>query len=316
MFAEGGNAFGSAAVLGTNDAQPLELRVGGKRAMMLVPGTFGINIVAGHWNNSVSPTLSGQAVLGGGGDGTTCQTLTAGPRSCANEVFSNWSTIAGGAANRVTGAIDVFDSDYQLTTLPAGAFDAGPNPDGLVPFNVQTIGGFIYVTFSIPGVDADEAPLGSGFVNVYNADGSFVRRIDSDQFASPWGVVLAPDDFGEFSNALLIGNFNDEFGFINAFDADTGEFIGTMLNSDGDPLIIPYLWALLFGNGVLSDADDLYFAAGIGDELHGLFGAIDVGASAVSEPGTAALMLLALAGMVGLRGRRGLEPGRAGFVAG
>jgi uncharacterized protein (TIGR03118 family) len=220
------------------------------------------------------------------------------------------------AANRVTGAIDVFDSGYQLTTLPAGAFDAGPNPDGLVPFNVQTIGGFIYVTFSIPGVDADEAPLGSGFVNVYNADGSFVRRIDSDQFASPWGVVLAPDDFGEFSNALLIGNFNDEFGFINAFDADTGEFIGTMLNSDGDPLIIPYLWALLFGNGVLSDADDLYFAAGIGDELHGLFGAIDVGASAVSEPGTAALMLLALAGMVGLRGRRGLEPGRAGFVAG
>ena len=118
------------------------------------------------------------------------------------------------------------------------------------------------------------------------------------------------------SNALLIGNFNDEFGFINAFDADTGEFIGTMLNSDGDPLIIPYLWALLFGNGVLSDADGLYFAAGIGDELHGLFGAIDVGASAVSEPGTAALMLLALAGMVGLRGRRGLEPGRAGFVAG
>ena len=56
-----------------------------------------------------------------------------------------------------------------------------------------------------------------------NSDGSFVRRLESDRFASPWGVVLAPDD-GEFSNALLIGNFNDEFGFINAFDSATGEF--------------------------------------------------------------------------------------------
>ena len=218
------------------------------------------------------------------------------------------------AANRVSGTIDVFDSNYQLATLPAGAFDAGPNPDGLVPFNVQTVGGFIYVTFSIPGVDADEAPLGSGFVNVYNTDGSFVRRIDSDQFASPWGVALAPDDFGEFSNALLIGNFNDAFGFINAFDAATGEFIGTMLDANGDPLIIPYLWALLFGDGVLNDADDLYFAAGIGDELHGLFG--EISAAAVSEPGTAALMLLALAGMVGLRQRRDLEPRRARLVSG
>jgi uncharacterized protein (TIGR03118 family) len=174
---------------------------------------------------------------------------------------------------------------------------------------VQAVGGLIYVTYAIPGVDADEAPLGSGFVNVFNPDGSFVRRIESDQFASPWGVVLAPDDFGEFSNALLIGNFNDEFGFINAFDPATAEFLGTMLNVDGDPLIIPYLWALVFGNGDLSDADDLYFAAGIGDELHGLFG--EIGAAAVSEPGTAALMLLALAGMVGLRQRREVEPRRA-----
>jgi len=217
------------------------------------------------------------------------------------------------AANRVTGAIDVFDSNYQLTTLPAGAFDPGPNPNNLVPFNVQTVGGFVYVTFSIPGVDADEAPLGSGFVNVYNADGSFVRRIDSDQFASPWGVTLAPDDFGEFSNALLIGNFNDEFGFINAFDAATGDFLGTMLNVDGNPLIIPYLWGLVFGNGAASDEDDLYFAAGIGDELHGLFG--EIGAVAVSEPGSAALMMLALAGFAALRQRRLSDPRRGAAAA-
>jgi hypothetical protein len=105
---------------------------------------------------------------------------------------------------------------------------------------------------------------------------------------------------------LLIGNFNDEFGFINAFDALTGEFLGMMLNVEGNPLIIPYLWGLVFGNGVLSDEDDLYFAAGIGDEEHGLFG--EIGAVAVSEPGTAGLLLLAMAGLIAMRQRRALEP--------
>ena len=210
------------------------------------------------------------------------------------------------AANNRTGAVDVFDSNFAPATLGAGAFAAGDNPDGLAPFNVQEIGGLIYVTYAIPGPEADEAPLGSGFVNVFTPDGSFVRRIDSDQFASPWGLALAPDEFGEFANALLIGNFNDEFGFINAFDAQTGDFLGTMLDVDGNPLIIPYLWALVFGNGDLSDEDDLYFAAGIGDELHGLFG--EIGAVAVSEPDTAGMLLLAMAGLFGMRQRRALEP--------
>ena len=112
------------------------------------------------------------------------------------------------------------------------------------------------------------------------------------------GLALAPDDFGEFANALLIGNFNDEFGLINAFDPLTGEFLGTMRNTDGDPLVIPYLWGLVFGFG---EDEDLYFAAGIGDELHGLFGEI----SAVSEPGTAGLLFMAMLGFFVMQQRRG-----------
>jgi uncharacterized protein (TIGR03118 family) len=201
------------------------------------------------------------------------------------------------APNRVTGAIDVFDSSYQPHSFGPDAFAAGDNPDGLQPFNVQNINGLIYVSYSIPGDSADEADLGSGFVNVFNPDGTFVMRIDSGQFSSPWGMAIAPDDFGDFSNALLVGNFSDEFGYINAFDPTTGEFLGTMQVNDTDLLNIPYLWGLSFGNGVLSDDDDLYFAAGIGDELHGLFGEIGAGIASVPEPAMAGLMLLALAGL-------------------
>jgi uncharacterized protein (TIGR03118 family) len=209
------------------------------------------------------------------------------------------------AANNLTGAVDVFDSNYQSHSFGADAFAAGDNPDGLAPFNVQNINGLIYVTYATPGPDADEAELGSGFVNVYNPDGTFVMRIESDQFASPWGLALAPDEFGDFSNALLIGNFNEEFGYINAFDPTTGEFLGTMQVDDTDPLIIPYLWGLAFGNGVFSDDDDLYFAAGFGDVLHGLLGEIGAGAAAVPEPAMAGLMLLALAGLA--RRRRAIR---------
>ena len=213
------------------------------------------------------------------------------------------------AANNLTGAIDVFDSNYQPVALGPDAFAAGENPNGLAPFNVQQIDGLIYVTYAVPGVEADEAPLGSGFVNVFTTDGSFVMHIESDQFASPWGMALAPDAFGEFADALLIGNFNDAFGYINAFDASTGEFLGTMLNVDGNPLIIPYLWGLVFGNGAVSDEDDLYFAAGIGDEEHGLFG--EIGAvAAVSEPGTAGLMLMAGLGLLAFQRRRLVPVGR------
>jgi uncharacterized protein (TIGR03118 family) len=206
------------------------------------------------------------------------------------------------AANNQTGQIDVFDTTFQSASLAGNFVDPGPNPDGLVPFNVQNIGGQIYVTYAVGGPAADEAPLGLGFVSVFNADGTFVERIASnDQMVSPWGVTLAPDDFGKFSGALLVGNFHDEFGYINAFDPDTGDFLGSLTGEDGENIIIPYLWAMMFGNGATGgDVDDLYFTAGIGDELHGLFGEID----AVPAPAAFPLLAGALTVLAGYRRRR------------
>src|SRR5262249_14529621 len=64
-------------------------------------------------------------------------------------------------------------------------------------------------------------------------------------------------------------------GHINAYDVTNGRFLGALADDTAIPLAIPTLWALTFGNGHLAGAaDTLFFTAGLDDENHGLFGAI------------------------------------------
>jgi len=97
--------------------------------------------------------------------------------------------------------------------------------------------------------------------------------IQRGQLNAPWGLVRAPAGFGRFSGALLVGNFGN--GRINAYDRATGEFLGRLRHEDGSPIEIDGLWALRFGNGVTGNRNTLLFTAGIDDEQHGLFGAIE-----------------------------------------
>lgn len=91
---------------------------------------------------------------------------------------------------------------------------------------------------------------------------------------APWGIAVAPSNFGKLSNAVLAGNFGGN-GTIAAFNDSTGKFIDFMKTESGDILKIPGLWALLFGNGEsLGDSSALYFAAGPSDEKEGLFGSL------------------------------------------
>jgi uncharacterized protein (TIGR03118 family) len=183
------------------------------------------------------------------------------------------------AANNITGTIDVFDTSFSKVAL-AGAFvDPGPNPNGLVPYNIENIGTQLWVTYAAPGPAASAQPLGSGFVSVFKMDGTFVRRFATGgKLSSPWGITVAPANFGKFSNDVLIGNFNDgpTEGFITAYDPTTGKLMGT-LKQDKKVIVLPGLWAMQFGSG--KDAGKLFFAAGIGQENHGLFGEISAGAS-------------------------------------
>jgi PKD repeat protein len=126
----------------------------------------------------------------------------------------------------------------------------------------------------------DVAGFGNGFIDIYNVDGSFNQRLVTGQpgnpaspLNSPWGMAIAPADFGDFSGDLLVGNFGN--GKINAFDANTGAFLGTVDDASGRPIVIDGLWALTFGNGTAAgDTNTLFFSAGTDGEQHGLFGAL------------------------------------------
>lgn len=185
------------------------------------------------------------------------------------------------AANFSAGTIDVFDGAFKPVKL-AGTFSDGNLPAGFAPFNIQRFGKKLFVTYAQQNDSKrrDVAGPGNGFVSIFDLDGNFVKRLVSNgPLNSPWGLAVTPGFFGDYSNVLLVGNFGD--GAINAFDPITGDFLGVLLDSGGNPIAIEGLWGLQFGNSKNGgDALTLYFTAGISNggsiQDHGLFGSIAV----------------------------------------
>jgi uncharacterized protein (TIGR03118 family) len=179
------------------------------------------------------------------------------------------------AADFHHGRIDVFDQGFDRVHL-SGRFRDRKLPPGYAPFNIQQLGGRLYVAYAKQDADREDevAGPGRGFVDVYSTSGQLLGRlVRRGQLNAPWGLVRAPAaGFGRFSGDLLVGNFGN--GRINAYDPWTGEFRGRLRHEDGSPIEIDGLWALRFGNGVTGDATTLLFTAGIDHEAHGLFGAI------------------------------------------
>ncbi len=185
------------------------------------------------------------------------------------------------AANFAAATIDVFDGAFQPTTVSGGFADSNL-PAGFAPFNIRRIGRKLYVTYALQD-DAKQKDLpgdGNGLIDIFDMNGNLIQRLVSNgKLNSPWGIGLAPDFFGDYSNTLLVGNFGD--GTINAFDPFTGDYLGTLQDGDGNAIVNPGLRALRFGNGHDGgDADTLYFTSGVANggnvEDHGLLGAIQV----------------------------------------
>lgn len=177
------------------------------------------------------------------------------------------------ATNFQTGRVEVFDGNFNRLPHDDSAFRI--NGSHYSPFNIQNVGGNLVVTFAKkqPGAtDEDQGP-GLGRVAVFDVKGKKLHDLQRGRWLNaPWGIALAPNDFGAFSHRLLIGNFGD--GKIHAFNAVTGDFEGTLLAADDKPQVIDGLWAISFGGGNLNSgaANELFFTAGPHNESDGLFG--------------------------------------------
>jgi len=211
--------------------------------------------------------------------GTTAQTVF-GPRDTA--VYKGLALAQIGdsnflfAANFRAGTVDVFNGQFKLQTLPAGAFTDPNIPAGFAPFGIQFIGNSTLLV-SYAKQDAakhdDVAGAGRGFIDKYSTSGVLLQRlVTRGALNSPWGMAIAPDGFGGFSGDLIVGNFGN--GAVNAYDPSTGALLGPLTNTDGHPIVINGLWGLRFGDGRFGSTSTLVFAAGIGDESHGLLGEI------------------------------------------
>jgi uncharacterized protein (TIGR03118 family) len=194
------------------------------------------------------------------------------------------------ATNFQTGRVDVFDSALNLVV--SKDLDVHDDDDGhhghdsskaeFVPFNIQNVGGSLVVTFAKRqrGETDELHGPGLGFVAIYSPGLHLRKRLQHGDFLNaPWGVALAPGDFGRFSHRLLIGNFGD--GTINAFNVISGQFEGKLLAPDEKPIFVDGLWALSFGGGATNNgsATELFFTAGPNDENDGLFGKLAAVAS-------------------------------------
>ena len=188
------------------------------------------------------------------------------------------------------GAVDVFNNAFGSM----GSLSDPIAPSGYAPYNAAVMNGNLFVAYSKVGANGMPViQLGDGFVAMYNLSTDTWSTVTSGgNLDAPWGMVVAPSDFGAFSNDLLIGNFGN--GWINAYNPMTGAWVGTLDGTNGQPLTNDFLWSLYFGNGADGfSSNTLYFTAGIDNQSQGLLGAIN------PSPEPASLFLLG-SGLLGL----------------
>ena len=198
------------------------------------------------------------------------------------------------------GKIAVYDTNFNPVKVRKHAFDDvhGEHafddediPKGFAPFNVQNIRNHLYVTYAQQNQAKNFVNFGAGlgFVDVFSPRGRLLMRLErGDWFNAPFGLVLAPTDFGSFSHKLIVGQFGS--GEILAFNAITGRFEGKLRDQNNNVIVLPGLWGISFGAGQPSPqnsgpANALFFNAGINQGMGGLFGNLTPVSSDLTQGG-------------------------------
>ena len=256
--AGGSTAIGSPTGVVTNSTGQFKVTANGKTAAP--PFIFAtLDGTISGWSPSVNPTNAIIAV----DRSNFAASYTA--LVIANNDGANFLYAADDSANA---EIDMFDSNYKLVK----SFSDSRVPRKFTPYGMREINGKLWVAYTPLNKGQD------GLVDIFNLDGTlFKHDAVHGPLHSPWAFALAPDNFGKFSNAILIGN-NTKDGRINAFDPDSGMFLGTLTDASGQPIVIDQLWGLDFGKGGGSNGlpNELFFTAGSDEYADGLFGVITV----------------------------------------
>ena len=201
------------------------------------------------------------------------QAIIAVNNSSSNASYTGLAITSKASGNYIFAAdinnnkVDIYDGNFNFVS----SFTDTALPAGYAPFGIQDINGQVYVTF------APTSGAAGGVVDIYTESGTFVKHlIHGSPLNQPWGVALAPSNFGPLSNTLLVSNNINNKGTINGFNATTGKFVGTVKNSAGKPIYIDQLWGIEFGGGspANGNTNQLFFTAGPNNNVNGLFGVI------------------------------------------
>jgi uncharacterized protein (TIGR03118 family) len=220
------------------------------------------------WSPKVNAT-NALTIVDGAGAQAVYKGLAIATFNSANYIY---------AADFHNNRIDVFDGGFNKTTVPGGFKDAAL-PAGYAPFGIQAIGDRIYVSYAMRPATGDVQVKGAGLgaIDVFDTGGNLVKQLVTAGGAlnAPWGMAVAPSNFGTYSGKLLVTNFGD--GKINAYDPATGAATGPLGKADGTAIAIDGLWGIAFGPGPNSQpTNTLFFTSGPSSGAHGLYGRIDM----------------------------------------
>jgi uncharacterized protein (TIGR03118 family) len=291
------NAMGRATLYNVNPGTNVPSKAG---LEVTIPGDGSVtgqtfSNIAGSFNGDAFLFVSEDGTISGwrGALGTTDETFqVADPAN----VYKGAALVSAGgnaylyAANFRTGRIDVLKGNAAAPDL-TGTFTDPNTPSGYAPFNIQNLGGKLYVTYAQQDLAKhdDVAGAGQGFVDAFDTNGNLLSRIATQgALNSPWGLTIAPSSFGSIAGDLLVGNFGD--GTINAFNLASLAFDGPLKDAADAPIVIDGLWGLTIGNdGMGGSTGKVYFSEGPDGETHGLFGVLTV-----PEPSSIVLAALGL----------------------
>jgi uncharacterized protein (TIGR03118 family) len=272
----GGAAFDPTGIVANSSATDFMVSAAGKSgsSAFIFDGTGGM--IAG-WSPSVDVTHA-----------VTMYTDAGGAVYKGLAIAANNGALFLYATDFHNNKIDVFDTSFvkQATSATAFSFVDPAIPAGYAPFGIQAVPGSgaggatqIFVTYAqqvAPANLINANGAGLGFVDIYDTNGKLIKQlVAGGALNAPWGIALAPADFGTFSNALLVGNFGD--GTINAYDAAAGTPLGILVNTNSGAASAPGLLGIAFGNDANSQPHNtLFFAAGPNGGADGIYGRIDL----------------------------------------